>query len=112
MTKNTKDEGSHVSPACAKRHVIGSFMSNTIYIIPPYNNNVRFFNVHPDIQNSRAIVEFLKGNDKDPDSDFIVDFQADCKIDGNKLKCIRSDYGQKWETLIDINTVKVDVNFL
>lgn len=112
MNRNTNVEGSHVSPACAKRHVIGSFMSDTIYVIPPYNNHVRFFNVNPDIRNSRAIIEFLKGNDKDPDGDFIVSFQADCKIDDNNLKCIRSCYGQKWETSIDISAIKVDGNFL
>ena len=99
-------------PAFLVGAVIGSFMPVTIYIIPPYNNHVRFFNVHPNIPNSRAIIEFLKGNDKDPDGDFLVSFHADCKIDSDKLQCIRSDYGHKWETSIDINTIKVDKNFL
>lgn len=88
--------------------VIGGFMADTIYIVPPYNNHVRFFKVHPNIPNSRAIIEFLKGNDKDPDGDFIVSFQADCEIDGDQLKCIRSDFGQKWETVIDVDMIKVD----
>jgi hypothetical protein len=109
LTTNASNEAE--SPAFLVGAVIGSFMPDTIYIIPPYNNHVRFFNVHPNIPKSRAIIEFLKGNDKDPDGDFIVSFQADCKIDGNKLKCVKSDYGQKWETSIDISTIKVDKNF-
>lgn len=92
--------------------VIGSFLPGAIYIIPPYNNHVRFFKVHPNIPNSRVIIEFLSGNDKDPDGDFLISFQADCKIADNNLKIIRSDYGQKWETSIDISKIKVDKNFL
>lgn len=90
--------------------VIGNFMSETIYIIYPYCNHVRFFNVCPNIPNSRAIIEFLDGNLKNP-GDFIESFQADCEIEGNNLKCIRSDYGQKWEALIDINSIEIDENF-
>lgn len=95
-----------------RNEVFRHFTSDTIYIIPPYNNHVRFFKVHPNIRNSGVIVQFLKGNDKDPGGDFIISFQAECKIEGSKLKCIRSDYGLKWETVIDLDMIKPDKNFL
>ena len=112
IMNNHKTELEQQNPAFLVGAVIGSFMPDTIYIIPPYNNHVRFFNVHPNIPKSRAIIEFLKGNDNDPEGDFLIDFTADCKIEGSILKCIRSDYGHKWETSIDIEMIKVDKNFL
>jgi len=110
LTKKVPDEAE--SPAFLVGAVMGSFMPDTIYIIPPYNNHVRFLRVCPNIPKSSAIIEFLKGNDKDPEGDFLIAFTAECKIEGSILKCIRSDYGHKWETSIDIAMIKFDKNFL
>lgn len=98
-------------PKFHKHSVIGRYISDTIYIIPPYNNHVRFYKVWPNIPNSRPLIEFLKGNDKDPDGDFLLVFTADCEIKNDNLLVKRSDFGQKWETSIPLSSIKEDLNF-
>lgn len=100
------------SPQLHKHSVIGSFHSDTIYIIHPFNNHIRFYKVWPNIQNSRPIVEFLKGNDKDPDGDFLVVFTADCEIKNDNLLVKHSNFGQTWETSIPLSSIEADLNFL
>lgn len=58
------------------------------------------------------MIHFLKGNDKEPDGEFIEEFQAVCEIEGDSIKCIRQDFGHKWETVIKIGKFKIDENFL
>lgn len=94
-----------------KYSVIGSFLSDTIYIIPPFNNHIRFYNVWPNIPNSRPIVEFLKG-DATNEEKFVLEFTADCEIKSGNLIVKRSDFGQIWETSIPLSNIKVDLNFL
>ena len=95
-----------------KHSVIGIFLSDTIYIIRPFNNHIRFYKVYPNIPNSRPIVEFLKGNDKDPDGDLVLVFNADCEILNNNLSVKHSDFGQTWKTSIPLSKIEVDLNFL
>ena len=95
-----------------KYNVIRDFISDTIYIIEPFNNHVRFNRVWPHIIGSRTRIEFLIGNDKDPDGDFILEFIADCEIESDRLIVKRSDFGRIWETSIPISNIKLDPNFV
>jgi hypothetical protein len=101
-----------LKPQLHKHSVIGSFLSDTIYIIHPFNNHIRFYKVWPNIPNSRPIIEFLKGNDKDPDGDFILVFTADCEIRNDNLLVKHSNFGQIWETSIPLSSIEADLNFL
>ena len=101
-----------LKPKLHKHNVIGSFLSDTIYIIHPFNNHIRFYNACPNIPNSRPIIEFLKGNDKDPDGDFILVFTADCEVKNDNLLVKYSNFGQIWETSIPLSSIEEDLNFL
>ena len=85
--------------------VLKNFIANKIYIISPINNHVRFFRVYPEILESNSIIEFMKGN-PDKKNDLISVFTGYCKIVKNKLVVKRSDWGQIWETKIDLSNIK------
>ena len=94
-----------------KYSVIGNFLSDTYYIIPPFNNHVRFYSVWPKIPGSRPLIEFIKGNDKDPDGDLILIFTADCEIIDDNLIVRHSDFGLIWETSIPLSRIIEDLKF-
>ena len=71
----------------------------------PFNNHVRFFRVYPDIESSSSIIEFLKANPVKK-NDLISAFTGYCKIVKNKLVVKRSEWGQIWETKIDLSDIK------
>ena len=91
--------------------VLKNFIANKIYIIVPFNNHVRFFRVYPEIIKSNSIIEFMKGN-PDKKNDLISVFTAYCKIAKNKLVVKRSEWGQIWETKIDLSDIKLDKRML
>ena len=90
--------------------VLKNFIANKIYIISPFNNHVRFFRVYPEIIGSNSIIEFLEGN-PDKKNDLISVFTAYCKIVKNKLVVKRSEWGQIWETKINLSDITEDPNF-
>ena len=85
--------------------VLKNFIANKIYIIVPFKNHVRFFRVYPEIIRSNSIIEFLEGN-PDKKDDLISVFTCYCKIVKNKLVVKRSEWGQIWETKIDLSDIK------
>ena len=87
--------------------VLKKFIANKIYIISPFNNHIRFFRVYPEIVKSNSIIEFMRGN-PDKKNELISVFTAYCEIVKNKLVVKRSDWGQTWETKIDLSDIKVD----
>jgi hypothetical protein len=99
-------------PQLPKYSVLGKFLTGTIYIVHPFNNHIRFYNVWPNIPNSRAIVEFLKGNGKYPNGDFLLVFTAECEIENDNLMVKRSNFGQTWQTSIPLSSIEKDSNFL
>ena len=90
--------------------VLKNFIANKIYIIVPFKNHVRFFRVYPEILESNSIIEFMKGNPKNK-YELISAFTAYCKIVKNKLVVKRSEWGQIWETKIDLSDITEDSNF-
>ena len=87
--------------------VLKNFIANKIYIIVPFKNHVRFFRVYPEIFESNSIIEFMKGN-PNKKNELISVFTAYCEIVKNKLVVKRSEWGQIWETEIDLSNIKVD----
>ena len=91
--------------------VLKNFIANKIYIISPFNNHIRFFRVYPDIESSSSIIEFLKANPVKKNA-LISVFTAYCEIVKNKLVVKRSEWGQIWETKIDLSNIKIDKRML
>ena len=91
--------------------VLKNFIANKIYIIVPFKNHVRFFRVYPEIVKSNSIIEFMGGNPNKKD-ELISAFTAYCKIVKNKLVVKRSEWGQIWETKINLSDIKVDKRML
>ena len=91
--------------------VLKNFIANKIYIISPFNNHIRFFRVDPKNVKSNSIIEFMEGN-PDKKNDLISVFTAYCKIIKNKLVVKRSEWGQIWETKIDLSNIKIDKRML
>ena len=85
--------------------VLKNFVVSKIYIISPFNNHVRFFRVYPEILGSNSIIEFMKGN-PNKENDLISAFTGYCEIVKNKLVVKRSEWGQIWETKIDLSDIK------
>ena len=91
--------------------VLKNFIANKIYIISPFNNHIRFFRVYSDIKLSSSIIEFLKADPVKKNA-LISVFTAYCKIVKNKLVVKRSEWGQIWETKIDLSDIKIDKRML
>ena len=91
--------------------VLKNFIANKIYKISPFNNHVRFFRVYPEIVKSNSIIEFMEGN-PDKKNALIAVFTAYCKIVKNKLVVKRSEWGQIWETEINLSDIKIDKRML
>jgi len=90
--------------------VLKNFVANKIYIISPFNNHIRFFRVYPEILESHSIIEFMRGNPKKK-NELISVFTGYCEIVKNKLVVKRSDWGQIWETKIDLSDITEEPNF-
>ena len=90
--------------------VLKKFIANKIYIISPFNNHVRFFRVYPEIVKSNSIIEFMRGN-PDKKNELISVFTGYCEIVKNKLVVKRSEWGQIWETKIDLSDITEEPNF-
>ena len=91
--------------------VLKNFIANKIYLIVPFKNHVRFFRVYPEIVKSNSIIEFMKGNPQKKD-ELISAFTGYCKIVKNKLVVKRSEWGQIWETEINLSDIKIDKKML